>query len=184
MQSFAQHLLWDSCVLLWRPMKKWVLVSLVWLFVTPRTVAHQVPLPMEFSRQEYWSGLPFPSLGDLPDPGIEPRSPALQEDPLQTEPPGKPYASLKTNISLIFIYAWSSVWYSIVHLCTSCWWKFQLYQFPTFAATNMLLYVSWYTCALFSKLYIWVTLLDFFYFVVGTNYSSFICTFCTPWQCN
>ena len=44
------------------------------------TVAHQVPLSMEFSRQEYWSGLPFPSPGDLPDPGIEPGSPALQAD--------------------------------------------------------------------------------------------------------
>jgi len=45
---------------------------------------------MGFSRQEYWSGLPFPSPGDLPDPGIEPRSPALQADPLPSEPPGKP----------------------------------------------------------------------------------------------
>ena len=47
-------------------------------------------LLMEFSRQEYWSGLPFPSPGDLPDPGIEPRSPALQADSLPSEPPGKP----------------------------------------------------------------------------------------------
>ena len=45
---------------------------------------------MGFSRQEYWSGLPFPSSGDLPDPGIEPRSPALQADALPSEPPGKP----------------------------------------------------------------------------------------------
>ena len=58
-------------------------------FVTPWTVEHQTPLSMEFSRQEYWSGLPFPSPGDLPDPGIEPRSPALQADSLPTEPPGK-----------------------------------------------------------------------------------------------
>ena len=48
------------------------------------------PLPMEFSRQEYWSGLPFPSPGDLPDPGIEPRSPAWQADYLLSESPGKP----------------------------------------------------------------------------------------------
>ena len=47
-------------------------------------------VPMEFSRQEYWSGLPFPSPGDLPDPGIEPRSPALQAHSLLSEPPGKP----------------------------------------------------------------------------------------------
>ena len=56
----------------------------------PWTVAHQAPLSMGFSRQEYWSGLPFPSPGDLPDPGIKPRSPALQEDALTSEPPGKP----------------------------------------------------------------------------------------------
>ena len=54
------------------------------------TVAHQAPPSMGFSRQEYWSGLPFPSPGDLPHPGIEPRSPALQEDALTSAPPGKP----------------------------------------------------------------------------------------------
>ena len=52
---------------------------------TPWTVAHQAPLSMGFSRQEYWSGLPFPSPGDLLDPGIKPRSPALQADSLLTE---------------------------------------------------------------------------------------------------
>ena len=56
----------------------------------PWTVAHQVPLSVEFFRQEYWSGLPFPSLGDLPHPGIEPGSPVLQADLLPYEPPGKP----------------------------------------------------------------------------------------------
>ena len=55
-------------------------LSRVRLFATPWTVAHQAPRSMGFSRQEYWSGLPFPSPGDLPDPGIEPRSPALQAD--------------------------------------------------------------------------------------------------------
>ena len=59
-------------------------------FVTPWTVDHQAPLSMEFLRQEYWTGLPFPSLGDLPDPGIKPRSPALQADYLPSEPPGRP----------------------------------------------------------------------------------------------
>ena len=57
----------------------------------PMTVAHQAPLSMEFSRQEYWSGLPFPSPGDLPNPGIEPESPAspaLQVDSLLTGSPG------------------------------------------------------------------------------------------------
>ena len=57
--------------------------------MTPWTVAHQAPPSMEFSKQEYWSGLPFPSPGDLPDPGIKPRSPALQADTLSSEPPGK-----------------------------------------------------------------------------------------------
>ena len=53
--------------------------------MTPRTVACQAPLSMGFSRQEYWGGLPFPTPGHLPDPGIEPGSPALQADPLPTE---------------------------------------------------------------------------------------------------
>ena len=57
---------------------------------TPGTVARQAPLSMGFSRQEYWSGLPFPSPGDLSDPGIEPASPALAGGFFTTEPPGKP----------------------------------------------------------------------------------------------
>ena len=56
----------------------------------PWTVAYQAPLSMGFSRQEYWSGLPFPSPGDLPNPGIKPRSPALQADDLPTKLWGKP----------------------------------------------------------------------------------------------
>ena len=55
----------------------------------PWTVAHQAPLSLGFSRQEYWSGLPFLSPGDLPDPGIESRSPTLQADALTSVPPGK-----------------------------------------------------------------------------------------------
>ena len=55
----------------------------------PMTVAYKAPLSMEFSRQEYWSALPFPSPGDLPDPGTEPKSPALRADTLPSEPPGK-----------------------------------------------------------------------------------------------
>ena len=56
---------------------------------TPWSVNSQTPLSMEFCRQEYWSGLPFPSPGDLPDTGNKPRSPALQADPLPYKPPGK-----------------------------------------------------------------------------------------------
>ena len=57
--------------------------------MTPRTVAYQILNPWDFSRQEYQSGLPFPSAGDLPGPGVEPRSPALQADALPSGPPGK-----------------------------------------------------------------------------------------------
>ena len=65
-------------------------LSRVRLFATPWTVAYQSSQSMGFSRQEYWSGLPFPSPGDPPDPGIEPESPALEADTLTSEPPGKP----------------------------------------------------------------------------------------------
>ena len=61
-------------------------------FVTLWTVAHQAPLSIGFSRQECWSGLPFPPPGDLPNPGIEPQFPALQPD---SEPPGKPIVKAK-----------------------------------------------------------------------------------------
>ena len=64
---------------------------------TPWTVAFQNPLSMGFSRQEYLSGLPFPSPGDLPNSGIKPRSPALQADSLSTEPPGKPSKCLNAG---------------------------------------------------------------------------------------
>ena len=64
-------------------------LSHVWLFAAPWTVAFQAPPSIGFSRQEYWSGLPFPSPGDLPNPGIERRSPALQVDSLPAEPPGQ-----------------------------------------------------------------------------------------------
>ena len=65
-------------------------LSRVRLFATPWTVAHQAPPSMGFSRHEYWSGLPFLSPGDLPDPEIEPRSPPLWADALSSEPPGNP----------------------------------------------------------------------------------------------
>ena len=64
---------------------------------TPWNIAHQAPLSMEFFRQEYWSRLPFPSPGDLLDPGIKSRSPALQADSLLSESPGKPIRSVMLN---------------------------------------------------------------------------------------
>ena len=69
-------------------------LSRVRLFATPWTVAYQAPPSTGFSRQEYWNGLPLPSPGDLPNSGIEPRSPALQADALTSEPPGKPSLGL------------------------------------------------------------------------------------------
>ena len=69
--------------------------SRVRLFATPWTVAYQAPPLMRFSTQECWSGLPFPSPEDLPNPGIEPWSPALQADALPSEPPGKPKEDLQ-----------------------------------------------------------------------------------------
>ena len=78
--GFCCTTMWDSY--------EWVKsLSHVQLFATLWTVALQAPLSMGFSRQEYWSGLPFPSPGDLPNPGIEPRSPVLQADALSSEPP-------------------------------------------------------------------------------------------------
>ena len=72
---------------------EWVkLLSCVYRLVTPWTIDYQAPPSMEFSRQEYWSGLLFPSPGDLPDPMMEPWSPTLQVDALPSEPPGKSWA--------------------------------------------------------------------------------------------
>ena len=78
-----------------------VSLSRVRLFVTPWTVAHQMPLSIEFFRQEYWSGLPCPPPGDLPNPEIEPRSPTLQVDSLLSEPPGKPKNTGVGSLSLL-----------------------------------------------------------------------------------
>ena len=75
--------------------------SHVWLFVIPWTIAHQAPLSMGFSRQEYRRGLPFPPPGDLPDPGMEPASPALAGRFFTTEPPGKPPKS--SNLELFHL---------------------------------------------------------------------------------
>ena len=80
---------------------KVMLLSRVRLFTTPSTVAYQAPQSMEFSRQEYKSGLSFPSPGDLPYPGIEPRSLALQADTLPSEPPGKAVVDISLSMRII-----------------------------------------------------------------------------------
>ena len=83
-------------------LSKCQLLSCARLFATPWTAAHQTPLSMRFCRQGYWSGLPFPSPGDLPNPGIEPGSPALQADSLLTELQGKPlYVYVKSLAQLL-----------------------------------------------------------------------------------
>ena len=122
----GRQVLWDlnksrwnakECVLYWMELdtktqlsrtesEKWVLVlSHIWFFVIPRSVAHQAPLSMEFSRQEYEGGLPFPSPGHLSNPGIQSKSLALQADSLLSEPPGtsckicRVYCKLKCEAS-------------------------------------------------------------------------------------
>ena len=78
-----------------------LLLGHVWLFVTPWTIAHQAPQSLGFSRQEYCSGLPFPTPEDLPNPGIEPRSPTLQADSLPAESQGKPKNTGVDSLSLL-----------------------------------------------------------------------------------
>jgi len=104
------------------------LLSCVRLFATPWTVAYQAPPSMGFSRQECWIGLPFPSPGDLPDPGIEPWSPALQADTLLSEAPGKPHLDKtvlqKHTCSPVFIealFTTAKTWKQLECLSTDEW---------------------------------------------------------------
>ena len=96
-------------------------LSRIRLFATPWTVAYQAPLSVGFSRQQYWSGLPFPSPVDLPKPGIEPGSPALQTDALPSEPPGKSeqLSSKRTQITMLTRMQRKG---NLVH----CWWEHKL----------------------------------------------------------
>ena len=83
-----------------------LVLNRVQLFATPWTVARQAPLSMGFSRQEHWSGLPFPSPGDLPDSGIKPESPALQTDSLPLCHQGSPVlGSINQNVNSIGWYS-------------------------------------------------------------------------------
>ena len=77
-------------------------LSRVQLFATPWTVAYQAPPSMGFSKEEYWSGFPFPSQGDLPHPGIKPGSPAFKTDALPSEPQGKSEPPGKNILLLIY----------------------------------------------------------------------------------
>ena len=102
-------------------------LSHVWLFATPWTVAHQALLSMRFSRQEYWSGLPFPPPGDLPDPGIEPGSPAFRQTLYRLSHQGSPdfptnsvFAASHKFLYVIFSILFSSKYFLIpVMFCFS-----------------------------------------------------------------
>ena len=84
-------------------------LSRVQFFATQWTIAHQVPPSMGFSRQEYWSGLPILSPGDLYDPGIKPRSPTFQAGALTSEPPGKP------NIKVyVMLHEWDHMMFAVL----------------------------------------------------------------------
>ena len=131
------------------------LLSLVWLFETTRTVvAHQAPLSMGFSRQKYWSGLPFPPPGDLPDPGTEPASfpsPALAGGFFTTAPPRKPplphtpttHSPFSWKIllfSYVMVFSYRSLpsinfflMWKFLHLPTLGWWLFFFFFFPNSA---------------------------------------------------
>ena len=87
-------------------------------FMTLWVAAHQAPLSMEFSKQEYWTGLPCPTPGDLPDPRIEPSSPASQVDFLPIEPPESPYICLCVYIYMdVCVCVWKKKWKSCMTLC-------------------------------------------------------------------
>ena len=98
----------------WSEMK---LLSCVWLFGTPWTVAYKTPQSMEFSRQEYWSELPFLSPGDLPYPGTEPRSPSLQAGALPSEPPGKPSLAIINYKYILWIYIFGYFTVLLIQQC-------------------------------------------------------------------
>ena len=108
------------CPTAWESEAKVKSLSRVQLLATPCTVAYHALPFMGFSRQEYWSGLPFPSPEDLPDPGIEPQSPALQAGVLPSEPPGKSWEKLLFKkwklLSCVWLFEspWTNIspWYS------------------------------------------------------------------------
>ena len=134
-----------AAILKWSEVKSF---SRVRLFATPWPVAYQVPPSMGFSRQEYWNGLPFPSPGDLPDPGIEPRSPTFQAEALTSEPPGKPTSSHSDRREMVphcdfdlnfsdNEWCWSSFHVFVSHLCV-----FFREMFSSFLIFDWVIYFS------------------------------------------
>ena len=119
------------------------MLSHAWLFATPRTVACQVPLSMGFSRPEYWSGLPFPPPGDLPDPGIKPVSPALQADSLPLSHQGSIFSFYRKDHQRhschIFIkdkFFWSWMWKWFVQGTVIYMSRFSPLLFPSSKGKN------------------------------------------------
>ena len=116
--------------LLLRSVSSSTTLSRVQLFVTPWTVACQAPLSMGFSRQEYWSGLPFPPPGDLPDPGTEPRSPVVQADSLPLRRMWHYFQAVPSR--------WAGLPYSIMRakrgnqavgcIFSICYWRWSLFN--------------------------------------------------------
>ena len=102
---------------------KWKSLSRVWLFATPWSIVYHTPPSMGFSRQGCWSGLPFPSPEDLPDPGIEPRSPTLKADALPSEHQGS--TRYKINVQITAYFHATLCWYHWWTLLTSTIFLFQ-----------------------------------------------------------
>ena len=133
--------------------------------VTPWTVARQAPLSMGFSRKEYWSGLSCPPPGDLPDPGIEHRSPALQAASLPTEPPGK----LRLCAMLLLLLSR----FSHVRLCVTPWTA--VHQAPPSMGFSRQEYWSGLPLPSLAMCYRWVQF--------DNTWSYFSCHFCWSYCC-
>ena len=135
------------------------MLSCIHSFVTPWIIAHQALLSMRFSRQEYWSGLPFPSPGDLPDPRIKPTSPvspALESGFFTTEPPGKPIwdsSKLKSEKkSLVHkFYSDPSSWIFTTGLYTE---RNRLWSIWNFPPQCVLEFYRYYSCMIIKKLHL------------------------------
>ena len=130
-----------------------ILCESFWLFMIPCAVAFQAPLSMEFSKQEYCSGLPFPSPEDHPNPGIELRSPELQVDSLPSEPPGKIYLSpyIYINISFISVFWFQGFQALILHFQGQLSLNTRHSALPFFLSikqfiSQALLYPSYFIC--------------------------------------
>ena len=111
----------------WKWIVKMKSLSRVRFFVIPWTVVYQAPQSMVFSSQEYWSGLPFPSPGDLPNPGIEPGSPTLQADALPSEPPGKPSLPRDKHLLISWLQIPSAVIWEPPKIVSHCFHCFPIY---------------------------------------------------------